>query len=500
MATPEKTYLFSEKFENVKYKKLGKTGFQSSVCGFGTYRVDYRVKEHNEALEFALQNGINLIDTAANYSDGGSETLVGTVLTRLTEENRLERDEVIVVSKGGYIQGENLRDAMQREAEGRGYPEMVKCAPDLWHCIHPDFLSDQITHSLERMKLDKIDCYLLHNPEYFLSYTNTSDLPALRKEYYRRICEAFIHLEGEVIKGRICYYGISSNTFTEDSRRWNYTSIDEIFNIVRDISPDNHFGVIELPLNLLEKEAAQKPMVPAVTDSLLDKAYKAGLGVLVNRPLNAIENNKIVRLADFPIRENRTPEEINQLIEELQQQEESIKNEFVKKMEAEGQDIDTINESLSLSVILKSTISRFESANQFIEIKKTYLIPRANFAINEIFTYYKQDEQIADKLNFYATIVNIVLDSIESMYAVKTNEANRKYHDMLSEYTGPENDKLTLSQKVFLMINSLSEVSCTLVGMRSREYVLDVLKVIGAPSVENAKEYWEIANENKHGH
>lgn len=38
-----------------------------------------------------------------------------------------------------------------------------------WHCIHPDFLADQWTRSAERLGLETIDIYLLHNPVHFLS-------------------------------------------------------------------------------------------------------------------------------------------------------------------------------------------------------------------------------------------------------------------------------------------------------------------------------------------
>ena len=55
---------------------------------------------HESALRRYLAMGGNLIDTSANYGDGASEELVGKVLAGLP------RDRVIVVTKGGYIQGQ----------------------------------------------------------------------------------------------------------------------------------------------------------------------------------------------------------------------------------------------------------------------------------------------------------------------------------------------------------------------------------------------------------
>src|SRR5690606_22819253 len=102
MAEAEFTKKYSLKFENLKYKILGKTNYTISICGFGSYRIDQGINRHKSALELALKNGINLIDTSANYTDGGSESLVGTVLNNLFSSGEMHRDELILVTKGGY--------------------------------------------------------------------------------------------------------------------------------------------------------------------------------------------------------------------------------------------------------------------------------------------------------------------------------------------------------------------------------------------------------------
>ena len=111
MATIEVTRKRIEDFPNIKIKKLHKTGFFSSICGFGCYRIDESVAEHNKALELALTNGINLIDTSANYTDGGSEKLICNVLLNSFQKGEPLPDDLIIVSKGGYIQGKNLKSA-----------------------------------------------------------------------------------------------------------------------------------------------------------------------------------------------------------------------------------------------------------------------------------------------------------------------------------------------------------------------------------------------------
>src|SRR5437868_5079287 len=99
-ANTEDTSDFCTKFPGLMHKKLGNTGLSVSACGFGAYRVDYRVKEHSDSLEYAILNGINLIDTSANYSDGGSEILIGNTIEKLVNERKIKRDEIVIVTKG----------------------------------------------------------------------------------------------------------------------------------------------------------------------------------------------------------------------------------------------------------------------------------------------------------------------------------------------------------------------------------------------------------------
>lgn len=96
---------------------------------------------------------------------------------------------------------------------------------DHWHCISPEFIKDQLTDSLERMQLEKLDCYLLHNPEYCWSTEETRD------KYYDRIKRAFEQLETEVENGRILRYGISSNSFINDPEVHGNVSLEKCYQI-----------------------------------------------------------------------------------------------------------------------------------------------------------------------------------------------------------------------------------------------------------------------------
>ena len=282
------------------YRALGRTGLVTSSLGFGSYRIDDRTPEHAAALEQALLGGVNLVDTSTNYTDGSSETCIGNVLARH------RREEGIVVSKVGYVQGQARMVARTREERGAAFPEMVKYTDGCWHCIHPDFLADQLGRSLERLRIEKVDVYLLHNPEYFFTDATkgprSASLEALRDEFYDRIRRAFSHLEGEVRRGRIGFYGVSSNTFVVPEGAPEATSLERMWTIAGEVTREHHFAVAQLPANLFESGAMLTRNCGTGTRTALEFAQEHKLAVLVNRPLNVFYREQLIRLADTPVR------------------------------------------------------------------------------------------------------------------------------------------------------------------------------------------------------
>lgn len=490
MATVEGTKKYISEYPEIKSKVLGKTEFTVSICGFGGYRIDNGVSQHKNALELALTSGINLVDTSSNYSDGGSETLVGKVINKLVSENKIDAENIVVVSKGGYIQGANLKLAVEREQSGKPFTEVVKCGQDLWHCISPDFLENQITLSLQRLNLKTIDVYLLHNPEYFLTYSIISDSDRREREFYRRIKSAFIHLEKEVDNGRIAYYGISSNTFAERQSKQNFVSLERIIETANEISDRNHFAVVQFPMNLIESGGMNILNQQHQTRTFLDTAAENNLGVLVNRPLNAINKNKLIRLADYPVTEDRNEKEIFYLIDDLNKQENLIIEKYINFIGLSTSEKKNLIDCISVSNILKTNYKKFDDPGRFREIKTTYLIPRANFAINEIGKNYSNDENILRTLRNYAVTTNILLDSIFSNLAKDKNKENLIFHKVIDKFANIEQQKLSLSQKAILLINSVPQVTITLVGMKSINYVEDVKKSIKSEYVEKYSDYW----------
>ena len=132
-------FIKSGRQEN-SYSTLGKSNLTISKIGFGSYRVHHALQDHRESLKFALLNGINLIDTSSNYTDGNSEILIGEILHELIKQKQLSRSEIVIISKVGYIQGKNFNIVEERKRNSKPFPEIVEYSESCWHCIHPDFM------------------------------------------------------------------------------------------------------------------------------------------------------------------------------------------------------------------------------------------------------------------------------------------------------------------------------------------------------------------------
>ncbi len=287
---------------------------------FGTYRTTNKNPIHQKALKYALDNGIKHIDTSSNYMNGDAERLIAEEL-----KNR-NREDFIIVSKGGYIQGENLKKVQ----EGYQVDELVIYDEHCYHCIHPKFISEQIDLSLQRLQTDYIDVYLLHNPEYYILKEIKNGMTKEAIENFQnimqeRIKKSFVLLEQKVNEGKIKAYGISSNSFSKKNNDPHFLEYKNLINYAKQIAGENHhLKVIQLPINLFEQNGI----------NCAKWAYENGLEVHVNRPLNAFNNNEMIRLASYEKPKNyeerlkQIREIPNKMLQEVVNQIINIENEY----------------------------------------------------------------------------------------------------------------------------------------------------------------------------
>ena len=180
----------------MEYRALGQTDLRVSVICLGTMTFGEQNDEvdAHAQLDFALDNGVNFIDTAEMYAfptrretQGRTEECIGSWLVA-----RGSRDRVVIATKAsgpgdhlGYI---------------RGGPRLNR-----------EHLTRAVEESLRRLRTDYIDLYQLHWPE-----RDTNFFGRLGYEYRDKtgipIAETLGALGELVRQGKIRHVGVSNES------------------------------------------------------------------------------------------------------------------------------------------------------------------------------------------------------------------------------------------------------------------------------------------------
>ena len=452
-----------------------------SAVGFGGYRVATEEPEHAAAMFRALEAGCNLLDTSANYEDGGSERLVGQVL-----EGHGRRDQVVVVSKAGYLQGESLARAEARERAGHGYPQVVQYASGLWHCIHPDCLRDQLAQTLARVRLERLDVLLLHNPEYFFGdhvrRGSAAPIATLRAELDDRMRQAFECMEALVAEGRIGWYGVSSNTLAAPASDPRAMGVGRVVGLAREVGgPDHHMGVIQLPLNLLEPGAlTERNTGPEGNWTPLEAARDAGLGVLINRPLNASQGQRLVRLADFPTEPGPVA------IQPLHRACAALEREFVAGLarmlsaSAGGGAPDTL---FRFADEVVAASQQAEDVLMWEQYVGQVLSPNVSRRVGMVDRALDGPIKAAWQMwvERYGRSLTELVQALGVRCARRGDRRSRRLARTLDEHLGSAHAGGSLARKAVAAVMSQEGVTSVLVGMRRPYYVTDIMATLRIP-------------------
>jgi aryl-alcohol dehydrogenase-like predicted oxidoreductase len=261
-----------------------------SSIGLGTYLGDPTEtadRAYVEAIAQAVRNGINVLDTAINYRHQRSERNIGHALRSLIETGEVSRDQVLVCSKAGYLPFDR---SMPLDAVGYLRQEYVNsCLAPVAeivggsHCIHPQYLADQLERSRRNTGLETIDVFYIHNPETQLGHV----APEL---FYQRLRAAFEMLERAVEEKKIQWYGMATwGGFRANPGDRSHLNLEMIVKTAGEVARENHhFRFVQLPFNLamMEAYAYANQVRNGEAASLLVQAPELGVAVVASGTLS----------------------------------------------------------------------------------------------------------------------------------------------------------------------------------------------------------------------
>jgi aryl-alcohol dehydrogenase-like predicted oxidoreductase len=178
---------------------------RSASARISATRIEATDRSYTRAIVRAVQLGVNVIDSAANYRFQRSERSIGEALKILANEHGIAREELVICTKGGYLpfDGAPPRNVAQYVNETFVQPGIASFEDFVGgsHCMTPSYLQSQLDQSLRNMGLEDVDVYYIHNPESQLPYVS-------EQEFYARLQQAFERLEENRRQGKLAHYGV----------------------------------------------------------------------------------------------------------------------------------------------------------------------------------------------------------------------------------------------------------------------------------------------------
>jgi len=241
-------------------RKLGNTDLLvSALClGTMTWGEQNTEAEGHAQLDYALDRGINFLDTAEIYSvpprpetAGSTERIIGTWL-----EARKCRERVIVATK----------------VSGRGQATWLRGAPTE---LDRKNIMAAVEGSLKRLRTDYIDLYQLHWPDrplnLFAEQTTTfRDLPVGQEN---PIEETLAVLDDLVKSGKIRHVGLSNETAWGTMR---FVHAAEAGKLPRVVSIQNAYNLLNRTFEIGLAEIAFREKVGLLAYSPLAQGYLTG--------------------------------------------------------------------------------------------------------------------------------------------------------------------------------------------------------------------------------
>jgi len=262
--------------------------FLSNV-GIGTYLGDPDAKTDElvkNAVKQSIQSGVNVVDTAINYRSQKAERSVGKAIAELVKEGKINRNQIFVSSKNGYVTNDadvqlGFWEYVKEEYSQKGIVQEGDVTSG-YHCMTTSYLSDQLDRSLKNLDLECLDLMYLHNA------VEGQIKDVSKEQFLKNLKSVFELYEQKRNEGKIKFYGMATwECFRVPPDNPQYLSLEDTVNMAKKIGGEDHgFRFIQLPYNMNYDQAllAKNQLLGTENVSILEAALRLGIGVFTSVP------------------------------------------------------------------------------------------------------------------------------------------------------------------------------------------------------------------------
>ncbi len=254
----------------MQYRQLGHTDINVSLICLGsmTWGEQNNETQAHQQLDYAVEQGVNFIDTAEMYpsptratTQGKTETHIGAWL-----KNRSDRDKLIIATKMCPSSADvmHIRDGRNRLDERN-----MRLAVDA---------------SLSRLQTDYIDLYQLHWPERDTNYFGQLDYYHAPAKDGVPLEETLAALNNLIKTGKIRYAGVSNET------PWGVAEclrLSRELNLPRIVSIQNPYNLLNRTFEIGLAEFSQREQVSLLAYSPMGFGALSGKYLQGQRPAGA---------------------------------------------------------------------------------------------------------------------------------------------------------------------------------------------------------------------
>ncbi|WP_134388403.1 aldo/keto reductase [Flavobacterium psychrophilum] len=260
----------------MKYNTLPNTNLKVSTICLGTMTFgnqNTEVEAHSQ-LDFAIEKGINFIDTAEMYPIGGNEHIFGST----------ERFIGSWIQKIGQSKRENIVLATKIAGPNRGMAYIRQPLNFSKKSIH-----QAVNLSLKNLQTDYIDLYQMHWPERIMNMFGQRGLSKTDEQWKDSIFDILTVFDELIKEGKIKHLGVSNENpwgvmrFLMQSEKHNLPKIATI---------QNPYSLLNRLFEVGLSEICMRENIGLLAYSPL------GFGFLTGKHLNGIRTNS--RLELFP--------------------------------------------------------------------------------------------------------------------------------------------------------------------------------------------------------